>query len=123
MPDSAFNPAYTPPLPPPDNFAMDDVIGDQTTLGAAAYPPDPAQDDLVFAPMGPMAIMYIVILTMFVLPDMMQGHTAIHGQYFDLATGAGRLSHPVDLHPPWVWRATFRARPSTVWLADEEEEE
>ena len=46
--DSGFNPAYTPPLPPPDNFALDDVIGDQMTLGAGAYSSDPAQPhDLV----------------------------------------------------------------------------
>ena len=42
MPDSDFNPAYIPPLPPPDNFALDDVISDQMTLGAVAYSSDPA---------------------------------------------------------------------------------
>ena len=43
VPDFGFNPAYTPPLPPPDDFALDDVIGDQTTLGAVAYSSDPAR--------------------------------------------------------------------------------
>jgi len=44
--DSGFNPAYTPPLPPPGNFAMEDVIGNQTTLGAVGYSSDPAQHGL-----------------------------------------------------------------------------
>ena len=71
VPEPGFNPAYTPPT---DGFALDDVIGDQTTLGAASYPPDPAQDGLVLAPIGPMAIVYIVVLAVFVPPHMTQGH-------------------------------------------------
>ena len=48
VPDSGFNPVYMPPLPPPDHFALDDVIGNPTTLGAVAYSSDPAQPcDLV----------------------------------------------------------------------------
>ena len=47
VPEAGFKSAYTPPLPPPDGFALDDAIGDQTTLGAEAYPPDPARGGLV----------------------------------------------------------------------------
>ena len=42
VPDSGFNAAYMPPLPPPVNFALDDIIGNQMTLGAMAYSSDPA---------------------------------------------------------------------------------
>ena len=65
MPDSGFNPACTTPLPPPDNFAVEDVIGDQTMLGASAYPPDPVQVVIVLTQIGPIAIVYIVDLTVF----------------------------------------------------------
>ena len=48
-----FNPAYMPPLPPPVNFAMDDIIGNQMTLGAVAHSSDPAPPyDLVLTPVG-----------------------------------------------------------------------
>ena len=40
------------PTTPPDDFALDDVIGDHTTPGAVAYPPDPAQHGLDLAPVG-----------------------------------------------------------------------
>ena len=65
-------PAYTPPLPPPDNFALDNVIGDRTTLCAVAYSSDPAQHGLVLAPVGPTSLMYIAVLTVFE-EDVMQG--------------------------------------------------
>ena len=61
MPDSGFNPVYMPPLPPPDNFALDDIIGNQMTLGAVTYSSDPALPyDLVLTPVGPMSMVYIV---------------------------------------------------------------
>ena len=51
---------------PPDNFALDDIIDNQMTLGAVAYSSDPAPPhDLVLTPMGPMSMVYIVVLTIF----------------------------------------------------------
>ena len=57
-----------PPLPPPVNFALDDIIGNQMTLGAVAvaHSSDPAPPyDLVLTPVGPMSMVYIVVLTVF----------------------------------------------------------
>ena len=82
---------------------MDDVIGDQMTLGAVASSSDPAQPrDLVLTPVGPTSTVYIVVLTEFE-EDMMQGHTTVHRQYFDpdLATGAaGLATQSISIHHP-----------------------
>ena len=94
VPVPGFKPAYMPPLPPPVNFALDNIIGNKMTLGAVAHSSDPAPPyDLVLTPVGPMSMVYIVVLTMFEY-DMTLGHTTLHGQYFDpsLATGAGVIS-------------------------------
>ena len=63
MPDPGFDPDYPPS--PPDDFALNDVIGDHTTLGAVTYQSDPAQPGLVWDPLGPTSIVYIVVLTVF----------------------------------------------------------
>ena len=47
-----------------------------------AYPSEPAQYGLVWAPLGPTSIAYLIVLTVFE-GNMLQGHTNIHGQYFD----------------------------------------
>ena len=81
---------------------MDDVIGDQTTLSAAAYSSDPAQHDLVLTPAGPTLLVYIVVLAVF-KEDVMQGHTTVHGHNFDpdLATGtAGQATQSTSIHHP-----------------------
>ena len=63
-----------PPLTPPDNFAVDDVIGGQTTLGAVAYSSDPAQPhDLVLTPAAPTSMVCIVVLTRVVDGDRLSG--------------------------------------------------
>ena len=69
-----------PPLPPPDNFALDDIIGNPTTLGAMAYSSDPAQPHgLVLASVGPTSMVYIVVLITFE-EDTALGYTTVHGQ-------------------------------------------
>ena len=67
-----------PPLPPPVNFAMDDIIGNQMTLGAAASSSNPAPPyDLVLTPVGPTSMVYIGEKnSVFEPPDMLEGsHT------------------------------------------------
>jgi hypothetical protein len=94
VPDPGFNPIFMPPLPPPDNFVLDDIIGNPTTLGAVVYSADPAlPDDSALAPVGPMSMVYIVVLTVFE-EDTTLGHTTSHGQYLDpnLATEAAGLA-------------------------------
>ena len=124
--EPGFNPASTPLSPPPDSFALDDVIGDETTLGAAACPPDPAQDSLVLAPIGPMTIVYIVVLTVSVPPHMTHGYTTIHGQYFDadLATGAaGLATQSISIRRPGEdGHFPEEAHSHTAWLADDNTE-
>ena len=85
VPEPGFDPDYTPQLPPPDDFDLDDVIGDYTTLGAVAYPSDPAHPGFVWAPVSPASLVFIVVLTVFT-GHMLQGYKTIHGLY--LATGA-----------------------------------
>ena len=98
VPDSGFDPDYTPPLPSPDDFALNDVIGDHTTLGVAAHPSDPAQHGLVWVPVCPTSLVYIIVLTVFT-GFMIE---TIHGMYFLLRPRHWRcnFSNPVDLHPP-----------------------
>ena len=123
MPDPGFNPVFMPPLPPPDNFALDDIIGNPTTLGAVAYSTDPAQpEDSGLAPVGPMSTVYIVVLTIFE-EDMTLGHTTSHGQYFDpnLATGAAGLATQSSSihHSGEDGHYSEGAYSHTVWLADD----
>ena len=125
MPDSGFNAAYIPPLPPPDNFALDDVIGDQMTLGAVAYSPDPAQDGLVLTPVGPTSMVYIVVFTVFE-EDVIMGYTTVHGQYFnpDLATGAaGLATQSTSIHHLGEEdHYSEEAYSHTAWLANDNPE-
>ena len=97
--DTGFNPVFMPPLPPRTTspWTTSFIIGNPTTLGAVAYSSYPAPPyDLVLTPVGPMPMVYIVVLTMFE-EDMTLGHTTLHGQYFDLslATGAAGLAEYV----------------------------
>ena len=123
VPDSCFNPVYMPPLPLPDNFALDDVIGNPMTLGAVAYSPDPAQQyDLVSTPMGPTSMVYIVVITMFE-ENLTLGYTTVNGQCFDpnLATGAaGRATQSISIHHPGEdGHFPEETHSHTVWLADD----
>jgi len=77
-----------PALPLPVDLAMDDIISNPTTLAwllpdAVANSSNPAQPyDLVLTPMGHTSMVYIVVLT-HTEENLMQGHTTVHGQYFD----------------------------------------
>ena len=99
VPDPGFNPVFMPPLPPPDNFAQDDIISNPTTLGAVVYSTDPAQpDDFALAPVGPTSMVYIVVLTVFE-EDTTLGYTTVHGQYLDPAIGAaGLATQSISIH-------------------------
>ena len=112
-----------PPLSPPENFALNDIIGNPTTFGAVAYSSDPAQpSDRVLTPVGPMSMVYIVVLTIFE-EDMTLGHTTLHGQYFDpsLATGAAGLATQSNSihHSGEDEQYPEEAYSHTVWLADD----
>ena len=138
MPDPGFDPDYAPSLPPPDDFEMNDVIGDHTTLGAVAYPPDPAQDGLALAPVCPMAIVYVHQRPHRVrAPHVIQGHMTIHGaaglaeyvliklDFTTITTGAAPISwilatQSVSIHHPGEdGHFPDEAYSHTVWLADD----
>ena len=69
--------------------------------------------------MGPTSMVYIAVLTTFE-ENLIQGHTTVHGQYFDpkLATGAAGLATQSTSihHPAEDEHYSEEAYPHTVWL-------